>query len=879
MNRYILILLFVTSQIYAQNIDAILSNSLSPSISDSLIFLDSLDIPDSLNIADSLNISDSLKQKSSDDIDAIVFANAKDSLIFHVKAKEMYLYGEGDIKYKETELQSGNIIVNFQTSNLEAIGREDNSDSANVKIIETPVLKEGSDTYEGTTIKYNFKTQKGFISLAKNSADNKTYTGQKVKKVDKRTFFVEDGQFTTCEADTPHYYFGADKMKVIQGDKIIAKWIFMYIGGVPFPIPLPWGVFPNKTGRASGIIAPTYGNDGTLGWYLRNMGYFYVINDYADITLNGDYYFKGGYGVRSRIRYNKRYSFNGNINGGFSNRISNELGDPDYTEKFEWNMNVNHHQKITPTMQLDARLQFMSSDYLQYNSPNIADRVQQDIISNATLSKRWEGSGTNLTINYNRTQNLETGDITEDLPSLSFSKSRVYPFRSGKGSSKDMGWYENIGLSYSGKFRNNRKKREIDSTTTEHTIHGGFNHSVNISASPKLGHLSLSPSLSLTSKWYNKRQVHEIDSYVDTSGNDVKYIDQYDINQINTVNTFSFNLSASTKLYGMAQPQMFGVAAFRHTFEPRLTYSYKPDFSEEHWGYYDTYVDTAGNIVEYDKFGNQIFGGASRGESQRLSLSLGNIFEIKTIKDPTDTTSESHKIKLLDIGISTGYNFAADSLQYDDISLSFRTQIGKMLTLHGGSTLSPYIYSDGDQINKLLIGNSGFLHLSSFNLNLSSSLSQDLFASEEEKKKDEEDDDLLVNNEEEGDYIELYKDKEPDFAIPWNLNMTYNYNYTNRGENSTTGEKLITKRSNFGFDLNFNLTQKWKITFRGSYDITNDKMNAPQVTIYRDLHAWEANMIWNPIGTYRGFKFEIRLKAPEFRDLKLSKSKDIYSGY
>ncbi|VAX15162.1 LPS-assembly protein LptD @ Organic solvent tolerance protein precursor, partial [hydrothermal vent metagenome] len=64
-----------------------------------------------------------------------------------------------------------------------------------------------------------------------------------------------------------------------------------------------------------------------------------------------------------------------------------------------------------------------------------------------------------------------------------------------------------------------------------------------------------------------------------------------------------------------------------------------------------------------------------------------------------------------------------------------------------------------------------------------------------------------------------------------------------------------------------------------SYDITNKKMNAPQITIYRDLHAWEANMVWNPIGTYRGFRFEIRIKAPEFRDIKMTKSKEIYGGF
>ena len=57
--------------------------------------------------------------------------------------------------------------------------------SLNVKLLETPVLVEASDTYEGTSIKYNFKTQQGFISLAKNSAENKTYYGEKVKKQEK----------------------------------------------------------------------------------------------------------------------------------------------------------------------------------------------------------------------------------------------------------------------------------------------------------------------------------------------------------------------------------------------------------------------------------------------------------------------------------------------------------------------------------------------------------------------------------------------------------------------------------------------------------------------------------------------------------------------
>ncbi|MEN8194074.1 MAG: putative LPS assembly protein LptD [Bacteroidota bacterium] len=852
MRKIVFLIFFISANILAQDV----FSNFEQNTADSIL----------TTVADTSAVADSIQNK--DDLDAIVYATATDSLSFDVKNKKMHLYGDGNIKYKTTELKSADISIDFETSDLTAIGVLDSSEIP----IGTPVLTEVSEIYEGTEITYNFKTQQGFISMAKNISGDKTYTGERVKKVDKNVFFVESGKFTTCDADTPHYHFSASKMKVMQGDKIVAKWIFINIGGVPIPVPLPWGVFPNRPGRASGIIAPNYGFEGSLGYYLRNFGYFWATNDYMDVTLTGDYYFKGGYGMRSRVRYKDRYSYNGNINGGFSKRVSGESGDPDYSEKLAWNINLNHNQKLTPTMQLTARLQFLSNDYLTLNSPNLRDRVQNDITSNATLSKRWEGSGTNLTINYNRTQNLETGNITEDLPSLSFSKNLAYPFRSSSTQGKSLSWYEYIGYSYTGKFKNNRKKTE-----TESSIHGGLDHRVAISASPKLGYFNLSPSFSFNSKWYNKKQVRSFESTIDTSGNNIDYLFTDEVHDLNTVNTFNFNLSASTKLYGIAQPQMLGVEAFRHTFEPRLTYSYRPDFSENHWGYYDTYIDTNGNEIRYDPFGNQIFGGASSGESQRLSLSFGNAFEIKTIKDPTDTTSESQKVKLLDLGISSGYNFAADSLQLDDVSMNFRTQIGSLLSLHGSSVLSPYVYQNGREVNKMLISNGqGLIRLTSFNLNLSTRLSGDQFTSkdEEEKEEDEyENPENMFGQDDQSDYIELYNENEPDFSIPWNLNLTYNFNYTDQGSS------FISRRSNLGFDLSFSLTQKWKLTFRGSYDITNKKLNAPQVTIYRDLHAWEANMVWNPIGTYRGFRFEIRIKAPEFRDLKLTKSKDIYGGF
>ena len=853
-----LIILLLLSQLNAQE----LLDRYSASIADSIF----------TEFADTTSLIDTLTKRSTSDIDAIVFANATDSLSFDVINSTMSLYGKGEIKYKQTELKSGNIYIDFKTSELNAIGVRDTSDSLSSKLIDTPVLSEAGDVYEGTTIKYNFNTQRGFISMAKNKADSKTYSGKKVKKVDKKTFFVEDGYLTTCESDTPHTYFTANRMKVIQGDKIIASWLYMYIGGVPIPIPIPFGVFPNRSGRVSGLIAPNYGSNADQGFYLRNLGYFWAINDHIDFTLTGDYYFQGGYGFRGRARYRKRYNYNGNINGGYSRYTSGATSDPDRTERLQWNINVNHHQDFSPTLRLDAKLQFMTSDYLVDNSPNLRDQVRQDIVSNASISKRWEGSGTNLTMNYYRSQNLENGDITEDLPNATFTKTRAYPFASSGSPGKDQQWYEYIGYSYSGKFKNQRK-----TVSDESEIHGGFDHRVSIQAAPKIGFFNISPTFNYNSKWYNKRQVISREEFTDSVGTYYETV-QNEIHEINFVRQFDFSLMASTKLYGMAQPGILGVAAFRHTFEPRLSYTYNPNFSEDKWGYYDSYTDEFGNEIRYDKFGNQIFGGVSSGERQSMSLSLRNTFEIKTMVDPTDTTSEQHKIKLLDLGLTQGYNFAADSLRLSDLNINFRTAVGDLLSFQGSTNFTFYQYQNGRKIDQSLISvGEGLARMTMFNINVTTNLAGDKFSSEsddkrEKKKKDdllEEDDGLSTQNE----YIELYKDEEPDFSIPWNLNLTYNYNYSN-----PSGE-FSTERSNLGFNLSFNLTQMWKITFRGSYDITNSQMNAPQITVFRDLHCWEAHLVWNPVGTYTGFRFEIRLKAPEFKDLKLSKTKDIYSGF
>ncbi|MCF8259210.1 MAG: LPS-assembly protein LptD [Melioribacteraceae bacterium] len=846
-------------------------DSSSTGLSNDLNFTDSLNtLQDSLSVfADS-----TITPKRKSDVDAIIYSSSKDSLIFDVKDKKLFIYGTGELKYKNTELNSGKIDLDFTTNELFAEGRMDSVKGEYVEI-ETPKLVEGSENYEGYKIKYNFKTAQGFISMAKNSKEDKSYRGDKVKKVNKDVFFIEDGIYTTCQADTPHTYFTADEMKVIKDEFIVAKWIFMHVGGVPIPIPIPFGVFPNETGRRSGIIIPSYGSNDLRGQYFRNFGYYFALSDYYDLTLNGDYYSKGGYGFRGRARYNKRYELSGNINAGYSKIIYGEDSDPDRSERVDWNIGINHNQTFDPTMRLVANLQFQSSTYLQNNSNFLNDQLTRNVTSNATLSKRWDESGNSLTVNYSRTQNLESGNITESLPNVNFNMPVSYPFKS-TASQRDQSWYEKMGFNYSANFKNQRKK-----TDGELKIRGGFRHSISSSLSPKIGYFNISPRFGYSEKWYNKRikrtnyLVEEFDEFGAVTGyKDTVVTD--DIHEINAVRTFDFSLSASTKLYGTMQPHLLGVEAFRHTLTPSISYSYTPDFSKDTWGYYDEYTTSDGDVIRYDKFGNEIFGGASSGERQSVSFSLDNIFEIKTMKDPTDTTSQQEKIRLLNVGASTNYNFAADSLKLSDLSLSFRTQIGEFLNINGSSNYTFYDYNVNRKINQFLASNGkGLLRLTRFRFSLSTSISGDKLKGKDEPA--EETDNDLANdqfNELRDDfYIGPYDSGNADFSIPWDISLSYNYNFNK----PLPSDPSIS--SNLGITGSINLTEYWKIRFRGNYDIENKELTAPQITIFRDLHCWEMNFTWNPLGTFRGYRFEIRMKAPDLQDIKVEKADRFYSGF
>ena len=812
--------------------------------------------------ADSLS---RIKSNSGSDIDTVIFSSASDSLIYFIKDKKMSIHGDGKIEYKKMQITSANIYIDFTKDEIKASGEY--GDSTGDKIINSPVLTEAGESYNGRSMIYNFKTGRGTMTATNTEIEGAYFTGKKIKKVDKKTYFIEDGIYTTCNEKEPHYYISAARMKMVQDEELVAEWIWLNFGGVPFPIPLPFGVFPIQSGRRSGIIAPIYGSSGTYGTYIGRFGYFWAISDYMDLNFTTDYYTRGSYSLDSRFRYAKRYSYTGSIEGSYKDFKQGETTDPGFNEQVNWRIRWYHNQSITPTMRLDANLEFLSSNFLTQNVSNLNDALRNEIVSNVTLSKTWEESGNSVTINYQRRQSLKDNEIHERLPNLTFSKSQTYPFRSESGT-VDRKWYESFGYSYNGTFQNNRDKVNGDLK-----IRGGVRHNVNLAFSPKLGYLSITPRFTYEEKWYNKR----VEKYAaqDTAGNEIVVTN--DVKEINFVRTFSTGVSISTKFYGIFNSPIPGISSFRHTVTPALSYSYNPDFSGTGWGYYGTYTKLDGTEVKYNKYEREIFGGATASRQSNLTFNLGNIFEMKTEADPTDTTSKEQKIQLLNLNLGASYNFAADSLNFSDIRVNYRTQIGDLIDFSGSNTFTLYDYSGAiSRVNKFLVDEGkGLLRMTSFNFSITTRISGEKLKSKETEETlpstNEEDEFGLLDEEKRSVYQGIYSDRDPDFSIPWDISLSYAYNL------SRPTPEMETKFSSLSGSLNFNLTPTWKFSVTGNYDMERKEFVAPQVRVSKDLHCWLMNFTWNPVGTFQGYRFEIRVKAPQLQDLKITKQDQFFN--
>lgn len=849
-------------------------------------------IPDSINsekkfLNNESDFEDKLKVKMDDSAKALEMRNlpssqlediikfwGNDSISFSIPDRHLYLRGKAKVEFQRQTLEAEIIEFLFDSSIVRSQGDKNNEG----KTYGFPVFTDEGNAYYGEKIAYNFRTKKGTISLAETQIGEGFYFGEKIKRIDEDEFFVQNGCYTTCNASHPHYYFGSPKMKVIPGDRVFLDPLILYVEDMPVFI-LPVGLFfPNRSGRQSGFIVPSFFFSQRRGVTIENLGLYLALSDYYDTRFSLDFYSKGGFLAKNFTQWKYRKELDGHLELSYGRvRLSSDV-----PFQKTWSLALSHNHRINPFENFTADLKFSSQDFYRQTSTDIFARQTQDLTSYVSYSRTFE-NGTSASISYSRSQNIITNEYSES-PTISYTIPQWNPFRYSRG---DFEFLRNFSIQYSlrGNYFHGKTLQILSNVSNFVFTHSSkVSHSPSISFQlPKFSYITLTPFFSFSMNNYFRRIDRTMNPTDSTLVEKVQngFFAEY---------TYSLGANFSTKLYGILKPNLFGIKALRHMISPSVQYSYSPNLSNPKFGFYGEYFDYRQNQkVSYSRFEKDGGGLASKTLFNQLSYNLLNSFSVKY--NPTDT-GEAKTLDFLNVNLSGSYNFSADSLRASDINVSIFTPTIPKVNLSASMGFTLY---DQDEIidpktgtptgnfrkvNRFLFSaGKGIVRLTRFNLNFSTSLSGGqvpLGSSNQTKPNDSltlgERFQLRRNTEDEE--FDFWGDKTPGanpFTIQWYLSFDANYSLSREFIN-TMKQNLIINAS-----LSLNPTRNWTIRLSAQYDFINKEIISPVININRDLHCWDMTFIWYPKGFNAGYYFRIGIKSSILRDLKIEKrSSPIY---
>ena len=861
---------------------------------------------------DSLSTSkDSIPRKPGM-LEAPVTYQARDSIVL-TAGNMAYLFGEGDVKYQQIQLQAERIEMNMDSSVVYAVY---NVDSLGVEI-GYPLFIDGNEQVEAKHMNYNFKTKKAYAKDVLTQQGEGFLSAGVTKKMEDNSMNMINGRYTTCDDhDHPHFYIQLTKAKARPGKNIVAGPAYLVIEDVPiYLLGLPFGFFPFTDTYSSGIIMPTYGEDATQGFFLREGGYYFALNDYADLALIGDYYTKGTWSASARSTYKKRYKYTGNFSASYQLTKWGDKGFDDYSVRKSIRINWQHQQdaKANPFRTVSARVNFSTNQYdrNEIKSQALSHTTDNTKESSVSISQRFPNSPWSLSATMTFNQNMKDSLLNVTLPNLTINMSMIAPLKRKNAIGPER-WYEKIKMSYSGNLQNSIRTKQ-DDFLNQNLIRdwqNGMNHQIPVSATYSLfNYINITPSFNYQERWYTNKVMQRYDTDRDVIVRDTLY-------GFNRVYNYNASISAGTTLYGFYKPwAIFGgfLNTIRHRMEPSVSLNMSPDFGNTKYGYHQYYSYTDKNDVviqeEYSPYRGQLFGVPGKGKTGSISFSLNNNIEAK-IRSDQDSTGLK-KISLIDnLSYNISYNMAADSLKWSPSNVSLRLKLSKNYTLNLTGSFDTYIYTYDektntvDQVNipRWKVGK-GLGRLKSTGTNFSYTFDNNSintikgwFSKREQtdrlstnQSNDYGENDSSDSNQESttgtrlrtapqsnsGDYDEngYYKAN-----IPWSLNISYGMNLGYGTFNPTKMEFNYKIRHTLTFQGNIQPTSNWRISYNGSYDFERKKIPYMSMTVTRDLHCFVMSASIVPVGDRKSYMFSIAVSSSLLKDLKYNQSSNYWNG-
>ena len=888
------------------------------SVSDSL--KDSLLLPDATNTRsgrglryDSTAIdttaADSAKRKPG--IDAPVDYECTDSLVYDAETRLVHLYGKAQVKYMDMTLNAAKITMNMDSSMVRAAGERDTAGILQDK----PVYSQGSDNYHSELMAFNFKTKKGYITNVETTQGDGFMQSQHSKRAADGTLYLEHAKYTTCDAKHPHFYLALSRAKVRPGKESVFGPAYLVVADVPLPLAVPYGFFPFNKKYSSGFIMPSYGDETSRGFYLRDGGYYFAINDYMDFKALGEIYTKGSWGLSAETNYRKRYRYNGNFYISFLRTVDGEKNMPDYAVTKSLKVQWTHSKdaKASPNTTFSARVNFASENYERSNLESMYNPLaytQSTRASSVSFSHTFPSIGLNIAGSTNLTQSLHDSSVSMTLPDLSISLNRFYPFRRKHQAGKEH-WYEKISMSYTGSLSNsiNTKEDKLFKSNLVKDWRNGMQHRIPIDATFQVfKYINISPQFSLRDIMYTNRVMRSWDETTQKEVADTTYgfYNLYD---------WSLGVSANTTLYGFYKPwrKLFGdkIIAVRHVFKPSVSFSYAPDFTSSHYGYQRTYVKTDANgevsTVTYSPYSGGIYSYPSGTKQGMITMSVSNNVEMK-VKSDRDTTGE-RKISIIDeLYGALSYNMAAETRPWSNLNTRIRLKLTKNYTFSMAAVFATYAYAF-DKNGRVVTSDrtewsyGRFGRFQGMSQNLSYTFNNEtlskLFsrrsdrstASNDETDTDTDTDaedaniDPDLRNAKKGGKQKKQKAKVDEdgylrFSLPWSFTVSYGISMAEDRSKQINVRRMrypysFTQTMNFSGYLR--IAEGWNISFTSGYDFNYHELSMTTASVSRDLHCFEmsCSVVLRP---YSSFNFTFRARANELADALKWDKRSSYSS-
>ncbi len=850
--------------------------STSEQVRDTLVPVDTTEmveaaLPDSSEAADTSGMRTiTVIQQVTDTIDygaRHITYNLPDSLI-RLTSRASTNSGSLSLEAYMIELNTGTRVVEAYSGAT----HHDSITSANIfaeqlQPNEIPVvLKDREQTLYGDYLRYSLDTEKGRIVTSKSDYETGFFYGDNLYRQKRNVFYLEDGRYTTCDADEPHFHFYSKHLKLIEGDKLIAKPVVMHIGRLPI-LALPYYVFPLKKGRHSGILPFTFGNIEQGERYVRNVGYYWAVSEYWDWQGAVDYYEESSrVNFFSRVTYNKRYCFNGTVSGNYARQSDYSYSQGREIPSKRWTISGSHNHELSPSFKISATGQ-LQSDSRYYNdfSTNLEERLNRVVRSKINFTKKF-GKSVSVSGLLSHDDQLDEEARTDQLPSISVSLPTIRPF--GSGSLNDEGklerhWYNEFIISYRPNMINyssrvTNKEVLYDTLVTYDTLYVDsspeeidtiivdtsfivtdtlsersrkkytrVDHSMSLSFPTKIaGYITFNPSVSYTENWYK---------IFKTDQSDAK-----DIDASTTYRTYLYSVGASVKtdIYGTVYPNVLGLVGLRQVLTPSVSYRFTPE------------------INRHPEIRSYAGGGAgSTRRSQTMSFSLKQVYQAK-IKQ----AESERNLELVSITSSFGYDFEKDTRRLSDLSTSFSSTLLPKINFYGSANHSFY-KEDSDELDFFSP------RLLNFNLSAGISLHGRHFLFDEEASAG------IPRGADSASHLSR-SHKRSALSSPsssgWSLSASYGYS------ESGVGTEYFSKKSYVRFSLRFNLTPETKVTYSQYYDFVDKKTISNEVNIERTLHCWTGIFHWVPTGSTRGWGFKLYVTG--MPDIKIDNSQSAISS-